>query len=598
MPTYRAPIRDMQFVLYDLLNVEQHYQTLPGAAEVTADLINPILEESAKFCESILQPINQSGDKEGCHYQDGVVTTPTGFKEAYQQYITSGWPSLAASSEFGGQGLPYSLSAFTGEMLCSANLSWSLYPGLSHGCMNALQSHGTEEYKKKYLPKLIEGVWTGTMCLTESHCGSDLGILRTKATPSADGSYKINGTKIFISAGEHDLSENIIHLVLARLPDAPAGTKGISMFIVPKMLVNDDGSLGARNAVKCGSIEHKMGIKGSATCVMNFDDATGFLIGEANKGLSYMFTMMNEARLMVGVQGLGVAEASFQGGLSYAKDRLQMRALSGAKFPDKIADPIIVHPDVRRMLLTQKAFAEGGRALAYYTALLADRAQRCEGDEQKTADDLLSFLTPICKAGLTEIALESANLGVQIYGGHGYIAEWGMEQLVRDCRITVIYEGTTGIQALDLLGRKVLMTQGELLKKFTKVIHLFCKAQLENAAAKEFIEPLNTLNKEWGDITMRIGMMAMQDREEVGSAATDYLMYSVYVTLAYLWARMALTAQEKLAAGASDKAFYEAKIHTARFYFKRILPRTRSLVETMTAGVGSVASLPADDFAF
>jgi hypothetical protein len=589
MPNYRAPLRDMQFVLFDLFQVEQHYQTLPGASEVTLDLINPILEESAKFSEHVLQPLNQSGDKEGCIYQDGVVTTPKGFRDAYQQYIANGWPSLAASAEFGGQGLPYSLSAFTGEMLCSANLSWSLYPGLSHG---------SEAYKKKYLPKLIEGVWTGTMCLTESHCGSDLGILRTKAIPTADGSYHINGTKIFISAGEHDLSENIIHLVLARLPDAPEGTKGISMFVVPKFLVNDDGSLGARNTVKCGSIEHKMGIKGSATCVMNFDNAVGFLIGEPNKGLSYMFTMMNEARLMVGVQGLGVAEATFQGALSYAKDRLQMRALSGAKFPDKIADPIIVHPDVRRMLLTQKAFAEGGRALAYYTALLADRAQRCEGDEKTAAHDLLSFLTPICKAGLTEIALESANWGVQIYGGHGYIAEWGMEQLVRDCRITVIYEGTTGIQALDLLGRKVLMTQGELLKNFTKVIHKFCKAEEGNASAKEFIEPLATINKEWGDITMRIGLSAMQNREEVGSAATDYLMYAVYVTLAYFWARMALVAQEKLAAGASEKAFYEAKIHTARFYFKRILPRTRGLVETMTAGVASVADLPADDFAF
>lgn len=598
MPTYKAPLRDMQFVLFELLEIEKHYQTLPGAAEVAADLINPILEESAKFCEEILQPLNKSGDAEGCRYQEGVVTTPNGFKEAYHQYVAGGWPSLAASETYGGQGLPYSLSAVTGEMLCSANLSWSLYPGLSHGCMNAIESHGTQEYKDIYLPKLIEGVWTGTMCLTESHCGSDLGILRTKATPVEDGSYRINGTKIFISAGEHDLSENIIHLVLARLPDAPAGTKGISMFIVPKVLVNKDGTLGQRNTVKCGAIEHKMGIKGSATCVMNFDDAVGFLIGEPNKGLSHMFTMMNEARLMVGVQGLGVAEAAFQGALTYAKERLQMRALSGAKFPDKVADPIIVHPDVRRMLLTQKAFSEGGRALAYYVALIADRVQRCEGEERSEADDLLSFLTPICKAGLTEMGLESANNGVQIWGGHGYITDNGMEQLIRDSRITVIYEGTTGIQALDLLGRKVLMTQGELLKKFTKIIHLFCKANLENQHAQAFIEPLNLINKEWGDITMRIGMGALQDRDEVGAAATDYLMYSVYVTLAYLWARMAIVAQEKLAQGTSEKAFYEAKIHTARFYFTRILPRTRALVDTMTAGVASLTALPADDFAF
>jgi alkylation response protein AidB-like acyl-CoA dehydrogenase len=598
MTNYRAPLRDMQFVLFDLFHVDQHYQTLPNASEVTSDLINPILEESAKFAEHVLYPLNQSGDKEGCHVDEGVVTTPKGFRQAYQQYIAGGWPSLAASTEFGGQGLPYSLSAFTGEMLCSANLAWSLYPGLSHGCINALESHGSDEYKKKYLPKLIEGVWTGTMCLTEPHCGSDLGILRTRATPADDGSYHLNGTKIFISAGEHDLSENIIHLVLARLPDAPEGTKGISMFVVPKFLVNESGALGERNAVKCGSIEHKMGIKGSATCVMNFDNAVGFLIGEPNKGLSYMFTMMNEARLMVGVQGLGVAEATFQSALVYAKERLQMRALSGAKFPEKQADPIIVHADVRRMLLTQKAFAEGGRALAYYAALLADRAQRCEGDEKTAANDLLSFLTPICKAGLTEIALESANLGVQIYGGHGYITDNGMEQFVRDCRITTIYEGTTGIQALDLLGRKVLMTQGELLKNFTKVIHKFCKAQEGNSQAKEFIEPLATINKEWGDITMRIGLSAMQNRDEVGAAATDYLMYSVYITLAYFWARMALVSQDKLVADTDDKDFYEAKIHTARFYFKRILPRTRGLSETMMAGVASLEDLPADNFTF
>lgn len=595
MPEYKAPLRDMDFVLNEVLNAEQHYQSLPGCEDATPDMVSAIMEEGAKFAERVLSPLNQIGDQQGCQWSDGAVTTPEGFKEAYQQFVEGGWPSLAHEEEWGGQGLPESIGIIINEMVGTANWSWSMYPGLSHGAMNTLDAHGTDEQKETYLTKLVSGEWTGTMCLTEPHCGTDLGMLRTKAEPQEDGSYKLSGTKIFISAGDHDMADNIVHIVLARLPDAPEGTKGISLFIVPKHLPQ---SLGENNGVSCGSLEHKMGIHGNATCVMNFDDATGYLIGPPNKGLNCMFTFMNTARLGTALQGLAHAEWGFQNSLVYAKDRLQMRSLNGPASPDKPADPIIVHPEVRKMLLTQKAFAEGGRALIYYCAQLVDQVKLTEGEEKEKADALLAFLTPIAKAFLTEVGFESANHGLQVFGGHGFISEWGMEQNVRDSRISMLYEGTTQIQALDLLGRKVLMSQGESLKGFTKIVHKFCQAESDNTELQAFIKPLVELNKEWGELTMQIGMKAMQNRDEVGAASVDYLMYSGYVVLGYFWARMVKVAQEKLAAGEGDQAFYEAKLATAKFYFERILPRTRSLVVTMQSGSENLMALDQEKFAF
>lgn len=599
MPEYRAPLRDMHFAMKELLQSEQHYAKLPGCEEATPELIDAIIDEGAKFAENELAPLNRVGDQEGCRWEDGDVYTPSGFKEAYQKFIEGGWPSLPHSTELGGQGLPESVGIVINELVGTANWSWSMYPGLSHGAMNTLEAHGTDEQRQKYLVPLIEGRWTGTMCLTEPHCGTDLGLLRTKAQPNEDGSYAISGTKIFISAGEHDMAENIVHIVLARLPDAPEGTKGISLFIVPKFNVNADGSLGERNSVSCGSLEHKMGIHGNSTCVMNFDGAQGYLIGPANKGLNCMFTFMNTARIGTALQGLAHAEFGFQNSLAYARERLQMRSLTGPKAPDKPADPIIVHPDVRRMLLTQKAFAEGGRALVYFAAQQADKVTHAETEEERqTADKLLSFLTPIAKAFMTETGFESANLGLQVFGGHGYIAEWGMEQNVRDSRISMLYEGTTGIQALDLLGRKVLMTQGDTLKCFTKIVHKFCKAEAKNRKMRPYIEPLQEINKEWGSLTMKIGMAAMKNHDEVGSASVDYLMYSGYAVLAYFWALAVKVAQESLENGSDEADFYEAKITTANFYFKRILPRTRSLAVTMVSGADSLMDLNEDAFSF
>ncbi len=599
MPDYKAPRRDIQFLLHEVFGAEEHYKALRGDEDVNRDLIDAITEEAAKFCENELAPLNRSGDEEGCGFDNGVVTTPKGFKEAYQKYVEGGWPALSAPVEEGGQGLPNSLGIVMSEMMGTANWSWGMYPGLSHGAIKTLEQHGTHEQKETFLTRLISGEWTGTMCLTEPHCGTDLGILRTKAEPSADGSYAITGTKIFISAGEHDMVDNIIHIVLARLPDAPKGTKGISLFIVPKVNVSADGSLGERNSVTCGSIEHKMGIKASATCVMNFDKAQGFLIGPPNRGLNCMFTFMNTARVGTAIQGVSAAEASYQGALTYAKDRLAMRALTGPKFPNKEADPIIVHPDVRRMLLTQKAFAEGGRALIYYLAQHSDIVEQGTDESAKQAsDDMMAFLTPIAKAFCTEAGLEAANHGVQVFGGHGFIREWGMEQIVRDTRIATLYEGTTGVQALDLLGRKVMLTQGALLKNFTKIVHKFCKENEDNAAVAEFVAPLAAVNKEWGDVTTQIGMKAMVNQEEIGAAAVDYLMYSGYVTLAYFWALMAKIAADKLAEGSSETGFYTAKLQTARFYFKRILPRTKSLVETMCSGTDSLMDMEVENFGF
>ena len=591
---YKAPQRDMQFVMHDVLGLENLYAGLPKFADTNRELIDSVVEAAAQFCEGELAPINRSGDEEGCHFDNGVVTTPKGFKEAYSKFVELGFGSLSAEVENGGQGLPPTIGIALSEMMGTANWSFGMYPGLSHGAINTVEAHGTPEQKEVYLTKLISGEWTGTMCLTESHAGSDLGLIRTKAEPQADGSYAITGNKIFISAGEHDLAENIVHIVLARLPDAPKGTKGISLFIVPKFLPN-----GTRNGVACGSIEHKMGIKASATCVMNFDGATGFLIGPPNRGLNCMFTFMNTARIGTAVQGLAAAEGSFQGALEYARDRLAMRALTGPAAPEKEADPIIVHPAVRQMLLTQKAFAEGGRLLCYWLSTQTDILQGSSDEEaKKKADELLSFLTPIAKAFLTETGYEAANHGVQVYGGHGFIREWGMEQIVRDTRIALLYEGTTQIQALDLLGRKVLQTQGAMLRNFTKMVHKFCEAEAGNAAMSEFTGPLSKLNKEWGDLTMKIGMKAMQNPNEAGAAATDYMMYSGYVTLGYLWAWMAKVAQDKIASGEGDKAFYEAKIKTAQFYFKKILPRTQSHADIIGGGVDVLMQLDADAFAF
>jgi Acyl-CoA dehydrogenases len=592
MADIKLPVRDMQFVLFDLFDFEAHCRAIPEFAETSADVVNAILEELAKFCENVLAPLNAVGDREGCQLNGHEVKTPSGFREAYQQFVAAGWPSMCNDTAFGGQGLPESLGSLMNESVGTANWAWGMYPGLSHGAMRTIAQHGTEEQRQTYLSKLVEGVWTGTMCLTEAHCGTDLGMLKTKAEPQADGSHTITGTKIFISAGEHDLSENIVHIVLARLPDAPEGTKGISLFIVPKFLPD-----GTRNKVFCGSLEHKMGIHGNATCVLNFDGAKGFLIGQPNRGLNAMFTFMNRARLGTAVQGLCHAEFGYQKALAYAKDRLQMRALSGPKNPDGPADPIIVHPDVRRMLLTQKAFTEGSRMLAYFTAMQLDIEDHATDEEaKKEAADLLAFLTPIAKAFMTEFGFECANHAMQCFGGHGYIREWGVEQNVRDARIAMLYEGTTGIQALDLLGRKVLMTQGETLRRFTKLIHKFCKTNAENADLKPLIDSLAQHNKEWGDLTMHIGLKAMENPEEVGAAAVDYLMYSGYVSLAYFWARAAVTAQEKLAEGTAEKSFFEAKIKTAEFYFARILPRTRTHFAAIHSGVGNLLALDANQF--
>ncbi|MCB1848486.1 MAG: acyl-CoA dehydrogenase C-terminal domain-containing protein [Halieaceae bacterium] len=594
MPAYKAPLRDISFVMNELLESEKLYQTLPGYEEATADLMNAIVEEGAKFAENVLSPLNQSGDEEGCHWSEEGVTTPKGFAEAYRQYVDNGWPALSASVEDGGQGMPNLMGIVINEMAGTANWSWLMYPGLSHGAVKTIEEHGDAEQKKKYLTKLVQGEWTGTMCLTEAHCGSDLGLLRTKAEPQADGSYAITGTKIFISAGDHDMAENIVHIVLARLPDAPAGTKGISLFIVPKFNVNADGSLGERNAVTCASIEKKMGIKASATCVMNFDGATGYLIGPPNRGLNCMFTFMNTARIGTAIQGLAHGQLAFTGALSYAKERLAMRSLTGPKNPDGPADPIIVHPNVRRMLLTQKAFVEGSRAFLYFLAQLGDIVDAGNEEQAKAADDLMALLTPIGKAFVTETGYEAANIGVQVYGGHGFIREWGMEQIVRDARISMLYEGTTGIQALDLLGRKVIGSGGKLLLGFTSLIDEFCAA---NEGA-EFVDVLKAYKDEWLGLSMKIGEAAMQNPDEAGSAAVDYLMYSGYVTLAYFWARMAVLAKRKIAEGAGDTSFYEAKLMTARFYFERLLPRTVSLKQTMLSGADNLMQMPEALFEF
>ncbi len=599
MPQYKAPLRDIRFVLHELLEVEKHYARLPGGADLNEELVDAMLGEAAKLIETVVAPLNRSGDEEGCTWSAEGVRTPKGFKAAYKQYCDAGFTSLSADPEFGGQGLPPSLGLCVAEMAASANNSFCMYPGLTNGAIACIGTHGTAEQKKTYLPNLISGTWSGTMCLTESHCGTDLGLLRTKAAPNADGSFNITGEKIFISAGEHDMSENIVHLVLARLPDAPAGTKGISLFIVPKFLPAADGSVGKRNAVQCSSIEHKMGIKASATCVMVFEDAKGFMVGEPHKGLRAMFTMMNVARIGTGMQGMAQGEASYQGALAYARDRLQMRSLTGPKFPDKPADPIIVHPDVRRMLLTQKAFAEGSRALAYYCGTLADVVYQLPGSpEAHEAEKMLELLTPICKGFMTDTGFESTNLGMQVLGGHGYIREHGMEQLARDGRILQQYEGANGIQSLDLLGRKVLANGGATLRTFTNEIDAFSAANEGNAELKDMALELRKLTKEWHELVGNILQLAIKNPDEAGAASYDFMSYSGYVTFAFMFARMAAVAQKKIAAGSSEADFYRAKIYTARFFFQRILPRTRGLVQTMLSGSENLMGIADAHLAF
>ncbi len=597
MPAYKAPLRDISFVVNELLESEKLHQTLPGYEEATADLMTAIVEEGAKFAENVLSPLNQSGDEEGCHWSEDGVTTPKGFADAYHQYVANGWPSLSAPVEVGGQGMPNLMGIIINEMAGTANWSWLMYPGLSHGAVKTIEEHGDPEQKEKYLTKLVAGEWTGTMCLTEAQCGSDLGLLRTKAEPQADGSYAITGTKIFISAGEHDMADNIVHIVLARLPDAPKGTKGISLFIVPKFKANDDGSIGERNAVTCASIEKKMGIKANATCVMNFDGASGYLIGPPNKGLNCMFTFMNTARIGTAIQGLAHTQLSYTGALTYARERLAMRSLTGPKNPDGPADPIIVHPNVRRMLLTQKAFAEGNRAFLYFLAQLGDIVDAGNKEQAKEADALMALLTPIGKAFATETGFEAANMGIQVYGGHGFIREWGMEQIVRDSRISMLYEGTTGIQALDLLGRKVIGSGGKLLLGFTGLIEEFCNAN-DGPEDAEFIDVLKAYKDEWLGLSMKIGESAMQNPDEAGAAAVDYMMYSGYVTLAYFWARMAVLARQKVSEADGDVSFYESKLLTARFYFERLLPRTLGHKDMMLSGAENLMDMPEALFEF
>lgn len=592
MSTYHAPLADMRFALFDVLHAEAQFQRL-GFADATRDTLDAILDEAARFTENVLAPLNAVGDREGCRLDaaTGRVVTPTGFKQAYEQFVEGGWSGLTSPAQFGGQGLPHAAGVPLKEMIDAANLAWGNFPLLSHGATEALLHHGEAWQQEVFLKPLVEGRWTGTMCLTEPHCGSDLGLLRTRAEPNADGSYSITGTKIFITAGDHDFTDNIVHLVLARLPDAPSGSRGISLFVVPRQRIARDGTPGEPNAVRCGSLEHKMGIHGSATCVMNFDGAEGYLVGQPNKGLMAMFTMMNTARLAVGLQGLGLSDRALQNALRYSRERLQMRALSGAKFPAKPADPIIVHPDVRRMLLTCKALVEGGRVMGYDAALQVDIAHHApDPAERAHAELLVGFLTPIVKACLTEWGVECTYQALQCFGGHGYVAEHGMEQLARDARITTLYEGTTGIQALDLLGRKTLQCDGAGLKTFLAQVAQFCEANADDATLSEFITPLGDKAAQWQQLTMQIGKRGATNAEEIGAASYDYLMYSGYVVLAYWWARSVAAAD----ASTQPQAFKDDKRGTARFYFARILPRTLAHAAAMESSIDTLPELALD----
>jgi len=591
MPQYTPPLRDMQFVMHEVLHVVDELRLLPAHADIDAATIDAVLEEGGKFAAEVLAPLNRNGDEQGCTLDPATheVKAPEGFKEAYAQYVAGGWPSLSCDPAFGGQGLPHVVNQSFYEMLNSANQAWTMYPGLSHGAYEALHVHGSETQKALYLPKLTSGEWTGTMCLTEPHCGTDLGLLRTKAEPQADGTYRISGNKIFISAGEHDLAENIVHLVLARLPDAPAGSKGISLFAVPKFNVNADGTLGSRNGIWCGGLEHKMGIHGNATAQLVLEEAVGTLVGQPNKGLAAMFVMMNAARLGVGMQSLGLTEVAYQNAVAYAKERIQMRALSGPKNPDQPADTIIVHPDVRKMLLTARAYAEGGRAFAMWTTLLLDKELATDDDEERAdCADLVALVTPIVKAFLTDNAWLATSHCMQVFGGHGYVREWGMEQFVRDARINMIYEGTNTIQSLDLLGRKVLSDNGRKLKKFGKLVTDFIEEEGTDEAMQEFVNPLADLGDKVTKLTTELGMKAFGNADEVGAAAVDYLRVCGHLVFAYFWARMAKVALEK--AGGGDP-FYTAKLATARFYFAKLLPETAGLIRSCRAGLAPLMAM-------
>jgi alkylation response protein AidB-like acyl-CoA dehydrogenase len=586
MPSYTPPLRDMQFVMHELFKVTDDLKAIPKFADTDIDTITAVLEEAGKFATEVTFPLNISGDTEGCKLDQLTheVKTPTGFKAAYAQYVDGGWPGLSCDPEFGGQGLPLVVNQCFYEMLNSANQAWTMYPGLTHGAYAALHTHGTEEQKKTYLHKMTSGEWTGTMCLTEPHCGTDLGLMRSKAEPQPDGSYRITGDKIFISAGEHDMAANIIHLVLARLPDAPPGIKGVSLFIVPKFRVNADGSLGERNGVYCGALEHKMGINGNSTAQIVLDAAYGTLVGQPNKGMNGMFVMMNAARLGVGNQSLGLTEVAYQNALAYAKDRIQMRSLTGPKAKNQPADPIIVHPDVRRMLLTAKAYAEGGRALLIYCAMLLDKEHHHPDEKvRKDSGEMLSMLTPIAKAFITDNGYAAATMCQQVFGGHGYIKEWGMEQFVRDARINMIYEGTNTIQSLDLLGRKILGNNGATLKKFGRLIGQLVAEEGVNEKMAEFITPIAILGDQMTKFTTEIGFKGFQNADEVGAAAVDYLRVAGHMVYGYFWARMAQVALREIAAGNTDQ-FYLAKLQTARFYFAKLFPETASLMRTARNG--------------
>ena len=592
MADYKAPLRDMRFILNEVFEVSKLWEQLPGLAEVVdEETAAAILEEAGKVTAGVLAPLNRTGDEEGCSWSNGEVKTPAGFPEAYKTYAEGGWVGVGGDAAFGGMGMPKAISAQVEEMVNSANLSFGLYPMLTAGACLSINAHASAELKDIYLPNMYSGVWAGSMCLTEPHSGSDLGIIRTKAEPQADGSFKISGTKIFITGGEHDLTENIIHLVLAKLPDAPAGPKGISLFLVPKFMVKADGSLGEKNALSCGSIEHKMGIKASATCVMNFDGATGWIVDAPNKGLAAMFTMMNYERLGVGIQGLSLGERSYQNAVEYARDRIQGRAATGPVSKDKAADPIIVHADVRRMLLTMKALNEGGRAFSSYVAMQLDTAKYSEdAATRKRAEELVALLTPVAKAFLTDMALETTVHGQQIFGGHGFVREWGQEQLIRDCRITQIYEGTNGIQALDLVARKVLGSGGAFYKHFADEIKIFTDSA--DAALAEFVEPLRVAIDTLEQMTSALLSRAKVNPNEVGAASVEYLQVFGYTAYAYMWALMARTALAKQ----DQDAFYVSKLGTARFYFARLLPRIHSLAASVKAGSESLYLLDAAQF--
>lgn len=589
MADYKAPLRDMRFVLNEVFDAPKLWQALPALAEVVdAETADAILEEAGKITANTIDPLNRSGDEEGCRWTDGAVSTPAGYPEAYRLYAEGGWVGVGGDPAYGGMGMPKAISAQVEEMMNSASLAFGLYPMLTSGACLSIYAHASEELKQKYLPNMYAGTWAGSMCLTEPHAGTDLGIIRTKAEPQADGSYKVSGTKIFITGGEHDLTENIIHLVLAKLPDAPAGSRGISLFLVPKVMVNEDGSLGGRNSLSCGSIEHKMGIQASATCVMNFDGAIGWMVGEPNKGLAAMFTMMNYERLGVGIQGLATGERSYQSAIEYARERIQSRAPTGPVAQDKAADPIIVHPDVRRMLLTMKALNEGGRAFSSYVALQLDIAKFSDDAEaRQRAEAQVALLTPVAKAFLTDMGLETTVHGQQIFGGHGFIREWGQEQLVRDCRITQIYEGTNGIQALDLLGRKVVGSGGELYKAFSEQIRGYCSAA--GSELDEFVVPLKAALENLDELTAFVLDSAKRNPNEIGAASVEYLHVLGYTAYAYMWARMAGAALGK--EGQED--FYASKLGTARFFFARLLPRIHSLSASVRAGSDSLYLLDA-----